>query len=427
MNIVYPFQMLWSLPRSTHFSCSNLVRYRLPIHTTKRYFHKSFLVMGIHGLTKVIGDWAPAAIKENDIKNYFGRKVAIDASMSIYQFLIAVRSDGQMLANESGETTSHLMGIFYRTIRMVENGIKPCYVFDGKPPEMKSSELAKRSERREEAEKNRADAEEKGDAENMDKFSKRTVKVTREHNTECQKLLKLMGIPYVEAPGEAEAQAAVLAKAGKVYAAGSEDMDTLTFHAPILLRHLTFSEARKMPISEIHLDKVLEGMEITMDQFIDLCILLGCDYCDSIKGIGPKTAVNLIKEYGTIEKIIENTNKKHNFPEDWPYQRARQLFKTPDASNPEELDLKWEDPDEEGIVQFLVREKNFNEDRVRNGVKKLQKNRNVAQQGRLDTFFKVLPKDSSAGSKRKASDKASKGPVAKKGKPTAKGVGKGKK
>ena len=75
---------------------------------------------------------------EHDIKTLFGRKVAIDASMSIYQFLIAVRQrDGEMLMNDAGETTSHLMGFFYRTIRIVENGIKPAYVFDGRPPELK--------------------------------------------------------------------------------------------------------------------------------------------------------------------------------------------------------------------------------------------------------------------------------------------------
>jgi flap endonuclease-1 len=108
----------------------------------------------------------------------------------------------------------------------------------------------------------------------------------QEQNEECRRLLKLMGIPFVIAPCEAEAQCAELCKSGKVFAAGSEDMDTLTFQSPILLRHLTFSEARKMPIIEVHLDSVLAGLEMNMDQFVDLCILLGCDYCDSIKGIG---------------------------------------------------------------------------------------------------------------------------------------------
>jgi flap endonuclease-1 len=297
--------------------------------------------MGIHGLTRVIADNAPGAIKESDIKNFFGRKVAVDASMSIYQFLIAVRQqDGQQLVNDAGETTSHLMGLFYRTIRMAENGIKVLYCFDGKPPDMKSSELAKRGEKRAEAISAVEAATEAGDVENIQKFEKRTVKVTKEHNQECQKLLGLMGIPYVLSPGEAEAQCAALAKAGIVYAAGSEDMDTLTFNSPFLLRHLTFSEARKMPIMEISLEKVLQGLDFTMDQFIDLCILLGCDYCDSIRGIGPSRAVQLLKDYGSIEGVLKSLDpKKYKIPEDWPYEEARKLFQNPLVTDPSELNV----------------------------------------------------------------------------------------
>lgn len=186
--------------------------------------------------------------------------------MSIYSFLIAVRSDGQQLMNDSGETTSHLMGMFYRTLRMVDNGIKPLYVFDGAPPKLKSGELAKRFQRKQEATEGLEEAKETGTAEDVEKFSRRTVRVTREHNAECQRLLKLMGIPFIIAPTEAEAQCAVLARAGKVYAAASEDMDTLCFNTPILLRHLTFSEQRKEPIQEIHLDKVLEGLNMERSQ-----------------------------------------------------------------------------------------------------------------------------------------------------------------
>jgi flap endonuclease-1 len=186
--------------------------------------------------------------------------------MSIYSFLIAVRSDGQQLMSDTGETTSHLMGMFYRTLRMVENGIKPLFVFDGAPPKLKSGELAKRRQRKAEAQDAHDEAKETGTAEDMEKFSRRTVRVTKEHNAECQQLLKLMGIPYIVAPTEAEAQCAVLARDGKVYAAASEDMDTLSFAAPILLRHLTFSEQRKEPIQEIHLDRVLEGLGMEQEQ-----------------------------------------------------------------------------------------------------------------------------------------------------------------
>ncbi|KAK0051534.1 flap endonuclease 1 [Biomphalaria pfeifferi] len=374
--------------------------------------------MGITGLTKLLGDHAPASMKEYDIKHFFGRKVAIDASMSIYQFLIAVRQDGSQLTNEEGETTSHLMGMFYRTIRMVENGIKPVYVFDGKPPEMKSGELAKRKEKREEAQKELDKAEEAGDEENVEKFSRRLVKVTKEHNDDCKKLLTLMGIPFVEAPCEAEAQCAALVKGGKVYATGTEDMDSLTFGSSVVLRHLTFSEARKLPIKEYQLSKILEDLNFNQDEFIDLCILLGCDYCDSIRGIGPKRAIELIKQHRNIEEIIKHLDKKkYTVPDDWLFKEARKLFQEPEVTDPEKLELKWTDPDEEGLVEFMVKQKNFNEERIRNGAKKLLKSRQGTTQGRMDSFFSIVS-TSKATTKRKAEE--TKGPQKKKGKGTFK-------
>ncbi|EEY17410.1 DNA-repair protein rad2 [Verticillium alfalfae VaMs.102] len=289
--------------------------------------------MGIKNLFQILKEEAPDAIKEGEIKNQFGRKVAIDASMSIYSFLIAVRSDGQQLMNESGETTSHLMGMFYRTLRMVDNGIKPLYVFDGAPPKLKSGELAKRFQRKQEAKEGLEEAKETGTAEDIEKFSRRTVRVTREHNAECQKLLRLMGVPFIIAPTEAEAQCAVLAKGGKVYAAASEDMDTLTFETPILLRHLTYSEQRKEPIQEIHLDKVMEGLGMERNQFVDLCILLGCDYLDPVPKVGPSTALKLIREHKTLEGVVDyiknDPKSKYTLPEDWPFRRRARTVSQP--------------------------------------------------------------------------------------------------
>lgn len=374
--------------------------------------------MGIQGLSKVLADHAPGCMKENEIKNYFGRKVAVDASMCIYQFLIAVRQDGSQLTNEEGETTSHLMGMFYRTIRMVENGIKPVYVFDGKPPEMKSGELEKRKERRDEAQKALEKAEEQGDAENIEKFNRRLVKVTKQHNEECKQLLKLMGIPYVDAPCEAEAQCAALVKSGKVWATGTEDMDSLTFGSNVVLRHLTFSEARKMPIKEYHYSKILEELGLSQEEFIDLCILLGCDYCESIRGIGPKRAIDLIKQHKSIEEIVKHLDsKKYTVPDDWMYREARELFKNPEVTQGEEVELKWTEPNEEELIDFMVRQKGFNEDRIRNGIKKLTKARSGSTQGRLDGFFKVLSSPNPPA-KRKSED--AKGSAKKKAKGTFK-------
>ncbi|KFQ19378.1 PREDICTED: flap endonuclease 1 [Merops nubicus] len=353
--------------------------------------------MGIHGLAKLIAEVAPGAIREQDIKAYFGRKVAIDASMSIYQFLIAVRQGAEALQNEEGETTSHLVGMFYRTIRMVENGIKPVYVFDGKPPQLKSGELEKRSERRAEAEKHLQEAQQAGEEAGVEKYTKRLVKVTPQHTEECKKLLRLMGIPYVEAPGEAEASCAALVKAGRVYAAATEDMDCLTFGSPVLMRHLTASEAKKLPIQEFHLQRVLQELELTWEQFVDLCILLGCDYCESIRGIGPKRAVELIREHKSIERIIQRLDThKYPLPENWLHKEAQKLFLEPDVVDPHAVELKWSEPDEEKLVEFLCGEKQFSEERIRGGVKRLSKSRQGSTQGRLDDFFKVTGSITSA-------------------------------
>jgi flap endonuclease-1 len=292
-----------------------------------------------------------------------------------------------------------LQGMYQRTIRMINNGIKPVFVFDGKPPELKSAEvqplpqppltiqLAKRTEKRKEAEEGKEQAKEAGDAEALAKFSKRTVKVTNKHKEDCKKLLTLMGVPVVDAPSEAEAQCAAMVKHGICFATGTEDMDALTFGTSVLLRHLTFSEARKMPIREIHLSKVLEELSFTQDQFIDLCILLGCDYCDSIRGIGPVRALDLMRKHGSLEEVIKHLDSKYTVPESFDYVSVRKLFKDPEVTDPEKLEVKWSDPDEDGLIQFLVKEKGFNEERVRNGIQKLNKARNTSVQGRLTSFF----------------------------------------
>ena len=144
------------------------------------------------------------------------------------------------------------------------------------------------------------------------------------------------------------------------------------------------------------------------DQFIDLCILLGCDYCDKIRGIGPKNAIKLIQEHKTIEKVIEAIDsKKYTVPENWVYKGARQLFQEPEVTPATEIELKWEKPDEDGLVKFMSEENGFAEDRIRNGAKKLLKAKQGTTQGRLDSFFKVLPStpNTKVEAKRKGDDK----------------------
>merc|ERR1712226_277854 len=129
--------------------------------------------------------------------------------------------------------------------------------------------------------------------------------MAREQNEQTKKLLRLMGIPVVEAPSEAEATCAALCRDGKVYAAATEDADCLTFGTKILIRNLMAAESQKRQILEVSLERALEQLNITMDQFIDFCILSGCDYCDTIKGVGPSTAIKLVMEHGFLEKVME--------------------------------------------------------------------------------------------------------------------------
>lgn len=290
---------------------------------------------------------------------------------------------------------------------MVENGMKPLYVFDGKPPVLKGGELEKRLLKRQEAEKQIEELKETGTAEDLMKFEKRTVRASRQQNEEAKKLLLLMGIPYVDAPSEAEAQCAELARGGKVHAAASEDMDTLCYEPKFLLRHLTVAEARKLPVDEINYEELLKGLEMDRLTFVDLCILLGCDYCETIKGVGPVTAFKMIKEHGSLENIVKwiqlNPEKtKYKIPENWPYDEAKQLFMNPEIIKAEDVNFKWTEPQVEGLVEFMVKEKGFNEERIRSGAEKLKKSLKGGTQGRLDGFFTVVKP---AQTKRKAEDK----------------------
>ncbi|KAI8074804.1 flap endonuclease 1-like protein [Gongronella butleri] len=317
--------------------------------------------MVIHGLTRLISDNVPGAIKTSEIKDLFGRKVAIDASMCLYRLLnVMHQQDGKRLVSRAGKTSTHLMDVFYNAVRMLENGIEPVYVFDSKPPMMKSHEWTKREVRKEE---------------DTTQDTKYTVCVTAEHSEECKRLLKAMGIPYVNALCKASAQCAELARAGKVHAAVSEEMDALTFGAPLLMCHLIVADQREIPVQEIELQKVLECLDFTKKQFVDLCILMGCDYAESIKGLGPHRALQLIKKYETIDKAIKHMPEKPTtvIPENWAYAEARELFLVPEVTDGATYDLKWKESNVDEVVQFMVREKGCDEERIREGCKKLSK------------------------------------------------------
>ena len=325
-----------------------------------------------------------------------GRTIAIDASMCMYQFLVAVRQgDAQVnLSNAAGDVTSHIQGFLSRTVRLLELGIKPVFVFDGKPPEMKRETLASRAERKVEADADLAAALEGGDAEEIRKAAHRTARATPQMNADVQRLLRLLGCPVVMAPSEAEASCAALCKAGLVYASATEDMDALTFGTPVMLKNLFDTESSrtgtKRPVWEVKLETMLAQLDVTMDAFIDFCILCGCDYCGTVRGVGPSTAFKLIKTHGSIEKAMASLAAAKGAPSDeMRYADARELFRSPEVLDPAAISLSWATPDYAGLRDFLVTTHSFSEARVAKVIERLKASRMAGQQTRLDAFFRV--------------------------------------
>ena len=365
--------------------------------------------MGIKQLFKFLSENANRSIKVQTMENYTGRVLAVDASMCLYQFVVAIRLGAENqhanLMNDAGEVTSHIGGFLNRTLRMLEAGIKPVYVFDGKPPEFKSAELQERKEKREKAEAELKEAVEAGDQEAVLKQTKRTVKVTPKMNQDIRRLLQMMGCPIIEAPCEAEATCAEMVKLGKAYGAVTEDMDVLTFGSKVMIKNLFSTQAGgpsgsatsapglkpgQKPVYEVNLDTALEQLNISMDQFIDFCILCGCDYSDTLRGVGPHNGFKLIFEHGTIEEVINHVDAE-KIPPNWMFKEARHLFKSPEviASDAPELNFDWTlEPDYDGLRKFLIDENQYNADRVEKNIERLRACKKAKTQMRLDSFFK---------------------------------------
>jgi flap endonuclease-1 len=318
-------------------------------------------------------------IEISDLRVLARRVVALDAYNALYQFLAAIRQpDGTPLMDSKGRITSHLSGLFYRTINLVENGIKPVYVFDGKPPEIKKAEIEKRMMRREKAKVLAEKAYEEGRVEEAAKYAVQAIRLESYMVKDAKELLDAMGIPHVQAPEEGEAQAAYLTKKGVSWATASQDYDSLLFGSPRLVRNLTISGKRKLPGREVYveikpelieLDKLLKALGITYEQLIDVAILIGTDYNpDGVEGVGPKTALQLIKTYGSLDKALKYLPQA-KFPED-PL-KIKSYFLNPvvvDVSK-----LEWREPDKQKIVEILVKEHDFSMDRVENAIKRLEK------------------------------------------------------
>ncbi|RLF12419.1 MAG: flap endonuclease-1 [Thermoprotei archaeon] len=333
--------------------------------------------------------------REITLQDLNGRAIAIDAYNTLHQFLAIIRQpDGTLLMDSQGRITSHLSGLFYRTVNLLEMGIKPVYVFDGKPPEIKELEVLRRKMHKEEAERKYEEALARGDLKAAKTYAQQTGKLTEEMVEDAKKLLDTMGVPWIQAPSEGEAQAAYMAAKGDVYAAASQDYDSLLFGAPRLVRNVTITGRRKLPRKDVYievkpelieLEQLLKELEITREQLVDVGILVGTDYNpEGVKGIGPKKALKLVKEQGSLENVL-STLKDVEFPFD--PKEIKKLFLSPDVTS--DYKLEWREPDKGEVVRFLCREHDFSEDRVMNAVERAIK-AFKAGKGRvtLEAYFK---------------------------------------
>lgn len=244
-----------------------------------------------------------------------GRRVAFDAWNILYQFLSAIRQpDGTPLKDRQGRVTSHLAGILYRMGNLVEAGVKPVWVFDGEPHPLKRETLAARSARRSQAEEDYASAIEAGDMETARSKAQQTSRMTPDMAAQAMALLRALGIPVVEAPGEGEAQAAWMCQEGRVDAVVSQDFDALLFGAPLVVRNLTITGRRKLPGKQVWVDVTpeeilladsLAGLELDREGLVDVALLVGTDFHPGVKGIGAKKAVALVKKHGGLEPLLE--------------------------------------------------------------------------------------------------------------------------
>jgi flap endonuclease-1 len=323
---------------------------------------------------------------ETALADLNGKVIAIDAFNTLYQFLSIIRQmDGTPLVDDRGEVTSHLSGIIYRVTNLVENGIKPVFVYDGKPPILKAETIKARREVREAARQMYEAAKATGSPEAY-KYAQASTSINARIIQDSKELLAFMGIPFLIAPSEGEAQASYMVQKGAADYVGSQDYDSLLFGAPRMIRNVTITGRRKIPRRNAYVDvkpevlelkETLDTLEITREQLIDMGILVGTDFNPGIFKVGPKTALKLVKKHGSMQEILDELGQNIE-----NYEAIRDFFLHPPVTD--DYSVKWVRPEPEKIKHFLCDEHNFSPDRVEKVVERLDKA--VSETGKQKTL-----------------------------------------
>jgi len=334
----------------------------------------------------------PVAVSLEELK---GKVLAIDGYNALYQFLAIIRQpDGTPLKDSRGRTTSHLSGIFYRTANLLEAGVRPVYVFDGKPPELKTKEIERRIEIKEKAVVEYKAALERGDMVAARKAAQATSRLTGEMVGQAKDVLAALGVPWIQAPSEGEAQATFMTKKGDAWATVSQDYDSLLFGAPRLIRNLTISGRRKLPNKPVYIDiepeivkleDVLLELKITRDQLIDIGILLGTDFNpDGFKGIGPKKALKAIEEFGSLKAALEQ--KKLEADPTLDVDAIRDIFLNPKTTD--DYRLEWGSINGNAVKEILCGSFDFSPERIEAALQRIEKTtKELNKQPSLEKWF----------------------------------------
>ncbi len=318
------------------------------------------------------------AREKTSLESFAARVVAIDAYNAIYQFLATIRGpDGLHLSDSEGRVTSHLSGLLYRNVNFLSLGIRPLYVFDGRPPSLKTAEIERRKQVKRDAtvkyekavaEKNWPDAR---------KFAQQTTSMRDSMVEDAKILLGHFGIPYVDAPSEGEAMAAHLTNTGHAFASASQDFDSVLFGAKRLVRNFTNSGRRKLPNRNTYVEvepeiietgKTLAALGLSREELVDVGILIGTDFNpDGFDRVGPKTALKMIRQHSRLEDIPQIQGQLEGVD----YEQIRGIFLRPDVADVGEIEFG--DADYGAITDYLAGERSFSEDRVRSSLNRLKK------------------------------------------------------
>jgi len=315
---------------------------------------------------------------ELSLSDLSGRVLAVDGNNNLYQFLALIRMrDGRSFTDSAGHVTSHLVGLLMRTTRLMSDyDVRPVFIFDGKPPQLKMNTLKERREYRERAQKEWQAAVVKQDYSTAWSKAVRMNSLTQPMIEDAKRVLGLMGVPIIQAPEEGEAQAAYMAIQGDVWAVNSRDYDSVLFGSPRLVRYVTISGQEFLPsrgvsrplIPElIELNVLLNSLNITREQLVDLAIMVGTDFNKGIRRVGPKTALKLIRAHGSLENLpTEYQDKVTPLKEE-----IRQLFLNPRVT--EEYEIRFRGLEKDGLESFLCDQRGFAPDRVELAIQRIQK------------------------------------------------------